>query len=601
VNDDSPSSNKRFQSIITLAVNARATFERFPFAILSAIVAAAGAHRLVITDFDITEPAFGLFLTGTLGISLFFSLRMLGEGRGWSRNVRLGVSLAGLVALVIHYLTLPGPALGTDFYRFWLLMAVVHLFASFAPFIGRRGEENGFWQYNKALLLRGALAAIYAGVLFVGLALALAACDTLLGLEVEGKTYGQLLFWVGFVYSAWFFMAGAPRDVQALDAVQEYPIGLRIFTQFLLIPLVVIYLVILYAYLIKIVIQWNLPTGWVTYPVIGLSIAGILAMLLVYPIRERAENAWIKNYARFFFWSLYPLIALTALAIWIRVSEYGITERRYLVIVATAWLLGITLYFTVRRTRNIRVIPISLCIISLFSIVGPWSGTAMAKRDQLGRLRDALVTEAVMTDVGLTRERKTLEFEHEQQISNIVSYLDEMHGLDAIREWYAEPERLAEALTPSIALEEMGLRFRTRWERAERINFSANAPEPLSVADFDYVFLLSESFDEDDEEMERALDDLTHLTLERTLLTLGRTGFEEGGLSIDLEPKILELDARNKAGEELGADDVMIAAENAAYRLVLYITEAFGATEADSLQLDRLAATILIEVKSSVD
>jgi hypothetical protein len=113
--------------------------------------------------------------------------------------------------------------------------------------------------------------------------------------------------------------------------------------------------------------------------------------------------------------------------------------------------------------------------------------------------------------------------------------------------------------------------------------------------------LLSESFDEDDEEMERALDDLTHLTLERTLLTLGRTGFEEGGLSIDLEPKILELDARNKAGEELGADDVMIAAENAAYRLVLYITEAFGATQADSLQLDRLAATILIEVKSSVD
>jgi len=357
VNNETPSGTKRFHSIIKLAANARATIERFPFAILSAIVTAFSAHHLVGVGFESTEPLFAVYGTAVLGISLFFSLRMLGEGRGWSRRTQLGVTMGGLVALVICYVTQPTPLRGADFYRFWLLLAALHLFASFAPFIGRRGEENGFWQYNKALLLRGALAAVYSGVLYIGLALALAACDTLLGLDVDGDTYAQLWFWIAFVYSSWFFLAGAPKDVRALDGIHEYPTGLRIFTQFLLIPLVAVYLVILYAYVVKILVEWNLPTGWVTYPVIGLSITGMLALLLVYPIRERAENAWIRNYSRFFFWSLYALIALVAVAIWTRVSDYGITELRYLVIVATAWLLGITIYFTIRRTREIRVIP----------------------------------------------------------------------------------------------------------------------------------------------------------------------------------------------------------------------------------------------------
>ncbi len=585
---------RRFASIVNLAVDARATFVRFPFAILCAIGAAAAAHYLVGVDFEETDAMLPVFFTCMLGISVFFSLRMLTADRDWSRTDKIGVTLAGLAVLVIFYVTRSSPLRGADYFQFLLLMAATHLFASFAPFIARRGEENGFWQYNGALLSRGALAAVYSGVLYIGLALALAAVDSLLGVDVEGETYGKLWFWIAFVYTAWFFMAGTPKDVRGLNEVKDYPVALRVFTQYVLIPLVAIYMLILYAYLVKIIVEWELPTGWVTYPVIGVSITGVLALLLIYPLREQAENVWIKSYSRYFFWTLYPLIGLVVMAIWIRVSEYGVTEKRYLVVAATAWLLGIALYFTFKRVRDIRIIPLSLCIVSLLAAFGPWGGGAISKRSQLGRLTDLLVAHEVMTGAGLTDESKSVEFEPEQEISSIVGYLDEMHGLEVIRGWYARPEDLPEEFTPQVAMEEMGLKYRGRWESAEDVSLTIAAPQPLTVFGFDYAYLLNEYFGSDSVDFHFNLDSLTRLTLRGTTLSVGSRAGDADVLSADLADLILDLDARRRQGETLEANDASHAAENASYRLMVYVTSVGGNIEGDSLKLNHLAATILV-------
>jgi hypothetical protein len=589
---------RRFASLVNLVRHAGATFERFPLPILSAAGAAIAAHFFVGVDFEETDPLAAVIMTCVLGISLLFALRMLCDDRPWPRLASLAIQLAGLAALGIFYLTLSIPLHGADWYRFFMLMAATHLFASFAPYIGRGGELNGFWHYNKALLLRGALAALYSTVIFSGLSLAILACDTLLGFEVEGETYARLWFWVAYLYSAWFFLAGVPRDVRALDRTTEYPTGLRIFAQYALIPLIAIYLVILYAYLVKIVVEWELPNGWVTYPVMGVSIAGWLALLLAYPIRDQAENAWIKVYARFFSWLLYPLIGLVIIAIWTRIAEYGVTERRYLVALAIAWLLGITVYFTLKRDRDIRWIPISLCLVSLAAVFGPWSGTSVSKRSQLNRLREMLVVEEVMPEAGLSDARKAVAFETEQEISSIVKYLEIVHDLEPIRDWYAEPEQLPDELTAELAMGEMGLRYRGRRERASEVSLGIDAPQPLAVSGFDYVYLLDEWFRDDSVVAYRAdLDSVTRLALDGTTVSIGHPEMEEGQIVLELEGRILELDAKQRRGETLTAADAMIEASSAGYFAVLYVTNAIGSLEADNLKLERLAATILVDLR----
>ncbi len=599
---------RRFISITELLQRARITFERFPLVILAAIGAAIFATYLAHIDFDSELGADALvpvLIVCILGIPLFFWLRVLGERLNWTSRTQIVAGLTGVAALVGYYLILPAPVKGADVTTYLLLIAAAHLIASFAPYFGRPEEENAFWQYNKILFLRFALAALYSVVLFIGLTLAIAACETLLDIDFDDEIYAQLWFWVAFVYNTWFFLAGVPRDLRSLQEVRDYPTGLRIFTQYALIPLVVIYLLILYIYTGKILVEWNLPEGWVGYPVIGVAVTGVLALLLVHPIRQQAAHAWIVTYSKIFYWALYPLIVLIGIAIWTRIGEYGITEKRYLVAVATAWLLGITLYFTFKRAKDIRIIPISLCVVTLLSAVGPWSATATSRRSQLNRLRELLIAEEVMVGGVIDSTPKRVEFERRQEISNIVNYIYNLHGLDRISDWYARPEVLAESPRPNRAMEEMGLKYISPWMRPpEGFSVSATVPNPLSLDGFDYFYALSERFKPDTVRFRTVLAEqgdalataVMELRLRGTVLDVGPPSGTDR-LSVDLGPMLLNLKDKEEVGEAFGPDETSLAVENERYRLLLYLRDASGGGEGDSLALSHISASLLIDVK----
>jgi hypothetical protein len=122
-------------------------------------------------------------------------------------------------------------------------------------------------------------------VLFAGLAIALAALDNLFGVSVPPKRYGDLLVLLAGLFGPWFFLAGIPQDLDNLDRIEEYPKGLKVFAQYILLSLVIVYLLILYAYLLKILIQWNWPQGWVSSLILGFSATSILSLILMHPIR----------------------------------------------------------------------------------------------------------------------------------------------------------------------------------------------------------------------------------------------------------------------------------------------------------------------------
>lgn len=591
---------RRFASLLALAQQAWHTFERFPLTIIAAVIAAAVAHYMVELDVvdDIAWQALApVLMVAILGIPLFYALRVLEESRDWSIGVRLPVAVAGLLALYIYYQILPVPVKGADFTTYYLLLTGVILAASFLPFLGRRSEEDGFWQYNKVMLLRLVTALLYSAVLWIGMSLVGWASETLLGFDFDDEAYLQIGIWIFLVYNTWFFLAGIPEDIRGLDQRRDYPTALRIFTQYLLVPLVVVYMIILYAYMAKIVIQWDLPRGWVGYHVAFAAVPGMLALLLVHPVREHSESKWIVPYARYFYWALYPLIILMAVWIFTRISDYGITENRYLTVVATAWVLGIALYFTVRRKGDIRVIPISLCIVSVLTAFGPWGATAFARRSQLPRLREILTVNEVMVDGKLDHSTKHVPFRSKKQISSSVEYVIWYHGADRIRDWYAEPERLPDVMTAPIAMREMGLEYVRPWARVpEGYVIDTSAPNPIHVAGFDYVYRLNR-VDADTARWSTMVEGTTELSLEGTTLQLARRDDPAGRVTIDLAPLLIELREKQELGEPYDREETTVEAESPAYRLLMYLRYAAGGGEGDSITINRLDATILIEVK----
>ncbi len=373
----------RFPSLSTLAQRAREVLARFPFPLLAGVVAAACA--IVATSHGADDAWGRAAMVAALGLPLFFALTLLGEVHRWSfARVSLAVA-AGAALLAAFYLAWPGPDRKHDAIRYLQLSAALHLVAAFLPFAGRR-EDAGFWQYNRHLFLSFLRAVIFSAVLFVGLSVALGALDKLFGLDVPGDAYLRLWFVIALVCNSWIFLAGVPVDVSVLAAERDYPRALKVFTQYVLTPLVAVYLLILLAYLVKIIVTSEWPSGWIGYLVSSVSVAGILGFLLVHPLRDESGEGWIRTYRRWLFIALIPAAAMLLVAFFKRIMPYGLTELRYLGLLLGMWLLAISVLFTVRREHGIRTIPLSLAALLLATLYGPLGATHRAVASQEARL-----------------------------------------------------------------------------------------------------------------------------------------------------------------------------------------------------------------------
>lgn len=432
----------KLPSIDKLFNEATATLKRFPLSILAAIVGSIAAMRLSHYAWDDKTPHDYLgkiIMCSYLALNLFVAADLNSESKSHTPLKRMGIQLLGLIIIIGYYFTLPDfEDFGTkDAICYVLYIIGLHLLISFVPFINN-GNINGFWQYNKTLFLRFFTSALYSGVLYVGLSLALLAIEQLFKADLNKHIYSDLWFFLAGIFNTWFFLSGVPEKMETLETISDYPKGLKIFTQFVLLPLVTVYLVILYAYGAKISIAMELPKGWVSYLVIFFSVAGILSLLLIWPIREKEGNGWIKIFSRWFFRALYPLIILLCLAIYKRVFQYGITENRYFVLLIAAWLVVVATYFLISKTKSIKMIPVTLCIITLLSSFGPWGAFSVSETSQAERLEKILTEEKILVDGKIKKAVPELKGEKAIAITDIVEYLDKVHGFEAIQPWFTQ-------------------------------------------------------------------------------------------------------------------------------------------------------------------
>ncbi|MES1259819.1 MAG: DUF4153 domain-containing protein [Gemmatimonadota bacterium] len=431
----------RARGVAAVLSAARLAIQRFPLVVGAGILATAGASVLIGQGHH--PDALRVLAVATLALPLLFTVTVLAAHRPQSM-AHWVLLVAGLLGLAAFWRIWPHWGEEMRAMRYAQLSATLHLLAAFAPFIGAEGT-NGFWQYNKALFLRGLTAAIYAGVLYVGLAIALAALDKLFGVNVIPETYGRLWFFLAFVFATMIFVAGVPDDLDALATQYDYPNGLRAFTQFVLVPLVAIYLVILTIYLVKVLVTQQWPSGWIGYLVSSVAVAGILSWLLVQPLEERPEFAWVKPFTRGFYIALMPAIVMLWLAIWQRVQQYGITERRYGLIVLSVWLAAIAVYYTQSRSRNIKLIPATLCVVIIGTYAGPTGAYSVARRSQMGRLQQVLERNSLIAGGKLQRATNAVPDSDRVAISAGFQYLTEVHGYQSVAAWL--PDSLLKRLT----------------------------------------------------------------------------------------------------------------------------------------------------------
>jgi hypothetical protein len=242
---------------------------------------------------------------------------------------------------------------------------------------------------------RFALSSIFTGIIAIGLGMAIGAIQLLFGVFEDGKFIGEVLITVCGIFHILFFFAGTPTELNQGSWVVDPPKAFRILVQYILVPLVVLYLSILYIYLAKILLMFDLPKGNVSIWILVFCTLGILTILLAEPFRNMESN-WVGKFAKIFYWLMLPLLVMLWIAICTRVLAYGLTESRALVLYLAIWLTFISLYNGFYKRRSLLAFPISLFIITfLYQWGGPLSAHSISFKSQSRRTEEIMSRDKV--------------------------------------------------------------------------------------------------------------------------------------------------------------------------------------------------------------
>ena len=317
-------------------------------------------------------------------------------------------------------------------FRFIGIALFLHLTISYIPFLFK-SNLPAFWEYNRRLFSHFFTSAFFTLVIFLGISLALLALEYLFGMDNNrGKIYGQLIILLAGIFHPIYFLSEFPRNIDQLQP-SRLKKSFRIFVVYILIPISILYLIILYAYGIKIGLEMSLPKGWVSKLVLSFCIIGILSYLLNYMFPLQSKSKLSSHFKKYFFPFLLIPIALLFVAIYVRISDYGITEPRYIVSLLGAWLLFISVYIIISKTDNIKVIPLTLSAIVLISLFGPLNMFKVSLQNQFAILKNTLTENGLLIDGKLVKAND-LNQGIQNQIVHKIKYLyheDELSLLTA--------------------------------------------------------------------------------------------------------------------------------------------------------------------------
>ena len=464
---------------------------RFPVPLACAVlwtgITVAQEHDLSFTDklpFEHTQ----VFLI--LGLFLSLSAKLFAESRNWTimRWLPLTAGTLGLLALILFL----GPQAGSVYASpaFLFMGPGLILLMIVAPFLRRGAENHLIWNFNFKSWTSAAFGLLVALVLALGMMAVLGSLKALFGLNVPGRIYQDVWIVCLSVIWPWQTLAGVPGGFG--EAREEYcPRWITYLISWLLAPLALIYLALLYAFAAKIAIQWTLPEGQIGWLVGGFAGFGLAVWHAAHPLRETGYRL-VRLYVRFFHAALFVPIALLAVGIGTRVAEYGVTENRYGLIVLTLWLAGIAVHGVIMRAPRLNVGPVSFAVLLILASFGPWGAAAVSLHSQLARLDALLVEAGVLRDGKLSKPADSVGSELAKRISNVVDYLNRPGKQQALSERLGKGGiTLAADSRPADIVAALGMEYVNRWGTANYQSWSRPYPDVMAVRGFDAALRIS--------------------------------------------------------------------------------------------------------------
>lgn len=284
-------------------------------------------------------------------------------------------------------------------------------------------EPGAFHDTLTTLGGRALISAFYAFVIFAGISLAILSLGALFELRPGHRPFLWVWAICALFYAPALLLTTFPDS--AASAAPNRRIT-AVLVRGILLPLALVYLLISYVYLARILVSGRMPHGVAGTLALGFSLVAVLAHLLVSPYRE--QNRLFRLLHRWLYPLILPLWGLFAVAIGIRIAAYGLTEVRCLVTSAGIWLLVVLGHGIMTGHRNPRFLFLSLAVVAFLATAGPWNINTLSRASQTARLA-ALLREGGYVHEDKLRSGPPKHSRNVPEIREILYYLDSRGAL----------------------------------------------------------------------------------------------------------------------------------------------------------------------------
>lgn len=188
-------------------------------------------------------------------------------------------------------------------------------------------------------------------------------------------------------------------------------------------PLFLIYGSILVLYIIKVVVLKTIPNNIITNLILWY---GLLSVVVLF-VSKTVQDKFIKIYDKVQPIILLILSGMMFYSIGIRISYYGITEGRYMVVIGGVFIVISMIYYLFFNKKTYITIPTTLLILTLISSVGPVSAYNISKIDQKNRLEKMLIEENLLVN-GEIKPQKNVNPAKIKEIKDKLDYFTRKHS-----------------------------------------------------------------------------------------------------------------------------------------------------------------------------
>lgn len=499
----------------SLLVNFSRVFKRYP-----ATCFFSAALTLLVIDVIITDqcgetwPSEKTYISCGWGLGLAMVLSMAFELFCTIRKVKLWQRLTG-TGIIVAIAAVCTCGCLFEFLTMELLFAMAFA-AVLCVLLAFSYSRNAYkvWNYHAKLLVALLIACILCDIIATSIAGITATIEILFNPQMYFLLQISLAFTFIFLMAC-CTLALMPTEEEAYSAQPNPHKLIRFLMQYILLPLICIEGIILYIYGITILVHWELPEGGIVGLVFSYAIIGSFIWYLLMPYFLSEEKQWVRFFHRGFFISLLPLLVLLFVGLFRRISDYGLTTNRYIVFVISAWFAVISIIFSIKKIKNVTPLLLSLLVVTLLTMLGPWSMNNLPDRMQTARFEKLATEYGLLKDGHIVAAEKPLNEEQCYAMSNCIDYFtdyDYRYTDEFMQKYFNmsedECKELAEKEQKSvkdILMEQMNgkyLWYRPRDAEVETYRYfsfyksDTQSHQLLSTKGFDYVFAFSEYSDD---------------------------------------------------------------------------------------------------------